>query len=93
VQETRDLRQALTIRRVMRQEFTRLHKMLFDVVRHDPSAHDAVRVRVGPAHPHPDMDRRHPLPLEPRIRSQSFASCERADLFFLGAQRQFYVGT
>ena len=26
----------LTIRRVMRQEFTRLHKMLLDVVRHDP---------------------------------------------------------
>lgn len=26
----------LTIRRVMRQEFTRLHRMLLDVVRHDP---------------------------------------------------------
>ncbi len=26
----------LTIRRVMRQEFTRLHKMLLDVVRRDP---------------------------------------------------------
>jgi transposase len=26
----------LTIRRIMRQEFTRLHKMLLDVVRHDP---------------------------------------------------------
>ena len=28
----------LTIRRVMRQEFTRLHKMLLDVVRHDQRA-------------------------------------------------------